>query len=497
MNLLKMERLRNFINGRWVESRSEIAEPDINPADVEDVLSLAPLSTREDTEDAVRSAQQAAASWAATPAPARGKILFRVAELLRTRMEEIAQILTREEGKTLADSRGEIQRAINILEFTAGEGRRLTGSTIPSELPRTFIYTLRKPVGVVGLITPWNFPAAVPVWKIAPALIAGNTVVLKPAELTPLTAIKIGEMFEEAGLPSGVLNIVLGNGDVVGEYIVNHPAVRAISFTGSNEVGCSIYEKGSQRGIRVQCEMGGKNPAVVLEDADLPLSVEGIIQGGFGSTGQRCTATSRVIVQERVADQVVQMLIARMANIRVGNGLDHGVDVGPLVDDTQLNTVLRFIGIGKEEGAILLKGGNRLSDGIYQKGFFLEPALFDHVRMDMKIAQEEIFGPVVCIIREKNFEDCLRSANGVRFGLSASIYSQNITKCMEFVDRCEVGKVHINSPTIGGEAQAPFGGTKATGIGPREMGVEALEFYTETRTVYLDYTGKKREGASY
>jgi alpha-ketoglutaric semialdehyde dehydrogenase len=489
--------LRNFINGKWIESLSHEQLQDLNPANTREVLCTSPLSATEDAKAAVAAAKNAFFAWSHTPAPVRGKILFRALDVLRTRADELAQTLTREEGKTIADSRGEVQRAMNILEFTAGEGRRLGGATIPSELPNNFIYTLRQPIGVVALITPWNFPVAIPIWKIAPALVAGNTIVFKPAELTPLCAVRLIEIFEEAGVPPGVLNLVLGHGHIVGEELVNHPDVRAISFTGSNEVGGIIYQKGSQRGIRVQCEMGGKNPVVILDDADLPLAVEGVVQGGFGSTGQRCTASSRVIVQESIADRFVEMLMTRMKQIRVGNGLDPEVNMGPLVDDTQLQTVTRYLEIGESEGATLLSGGNRLTDGNYAHGFFVAPTLFDQVKPEMKIAREEIFGPVVSVLRAKSFDECVDLANSVDYGLSASLYSTDISRCLRFVELAEVGKVHINSPTIGGEAQAPFGGTKATAIGPHEMGTEVFEFYTESKTVYMDFTGRKRESSLY
>ena len=494
MSLLQ---LKNYINGKWVGSANPETIPNINPAKIDETLCVSPQSTREEARAAVAAAKEAFPKWKETPSPVRAKILFQAWQIMQSRAAELAETLTKEEGKAIGDSRGEVQRALNILEFTAGEGRRLRGSTIPSELPRTFIYTVRQPIGVVSLITPWNFPVAIPIWKIAPALVSGNTVVFKPAELTPFCAFKITEIFEQAGLPAGVLNLILGKGSVVGEEIVNHPDVHAISFTGSNDVGCAIYEKGSKRGIRVQCEMGGKNPVVVLEDADLELAVEGAVQGGFGSTGQRCTAASRVVLQESIADRFVEMLQKRMDSIVIGNGLESGVFMGPAVDEKQMNTVLRYIELGKNERARLLKGGNRLRGSGFDRGYFIEPTLFDHVTPEMKIAQEEIFGPVVSVLRAKTFEECVEIANSVPFGLSASLYSQDIAKCMRFVEVAEVGKVHLNSPTIGGEAQAPFGGTKATGIGPREMGTEVFEFYTEVKTVYVDYTGQKRKTSMY
>jgi len=423
--------------------------------------------------------------------------MFAAMNLMQQRIDDLAMTLTKEEGKILRESRGEVQRSINIMEFTAGEGRRMRGSTIPSELPNTFIYTVRQPLGAVGLITPWNFPVAIPVWKIAPALVAGNTVVFKPASLTPLTATKIVEIFEEAGFPPGVLNMVMGSGSVVGDEIVSNPAIHALSFTGSNDVGCALYAQASLRSARVQCEMGGKNPVIVLRDADLPLAVEGAVQGGFGSTGQRCTAASRVIVEEAVADKFTEMLLARMEKLRTGDGMESRTDIGPSVDENQMKSVLSYIDIGKNEGARLLKGGRRYDGTEHANGFFVEPTLFDNVTPGMRIAQEEIFGPVISLLRVKNFEEALEVANNVKFGLSASLYTNEMSNIMRFAENAEVGKVHINSPPVGGEAQAPFGGVKATGIGPRECGSEVFEFYTETKTVYIDYTGKKRETNVY
>lgn len=489
--------LKNYILGRWRESKSGQSVPNINPANTDEILCYTPLSTREETKSAIAAAKDAFPKWRATPPPVRGKMMFTALNLLQQRIDDLAMTLTKEEGKILRESRGEIQRAINIMEFTAGEGRRMRGSTIPSELLNTFIYTIRQPLGAVGLITPWNFPVAIPVWKLAPALVAGNTVVFKPATFTPMTAVKIVEIFEEAGFPPGVLNMVMGSGSAVGDEIVNHPDIRALSFTGSNEVGCALYEQASRRSARVQCEMGGKNPVIVLEDADLSLAVEGAIQGGFGSTGQRCTAASRVIVEESIADKFTEMMLARMEKLRTGDGTQAQSDIGPSVDEHQMNTVLNYIEIGKQEGAHLLKGGNRMTGKDHAKGFFIEPALFERVIPSMRIAQEEIFGPVISLIRVKNFEEAVEVANDVKYGLSASLYTHDMSSIMKFAELSEVGKVHINSPPIGGEAQAPFGGSKATGIGPRECGSEVFEFYTEIKTVYIDYTGKKRDTNIY
>ncbi|MDR7554237.1 MAG: aldehyde dehydrogenase family protein [Armatimonadota bacterium] len=482
---------KNFIGGRWVASSSDRLVANRNPATGE-VLGQVPLSTREEARAAIQAAVDAFPRWRATPGPVRGRILFKVLELFERKMPQLAEILTREEGKTLAESTGELVRSRNILEYIAGEGRRLRGETLPSELPNTFTYTVREPLGVVAVITPWNFPAAIPIWKLAPALVCGNTVVFKPATLTPWTASALVELFQEAGLPDGVLNMVIGPGSTVGDELITHPAVRAVSFTGSNEVGIKLYERAAAGGRRVQAEMGGKNPVVVLEDADLELALAGTIQGAYGSTGQRCTATSRVIVVERIADRFVEELAARARALVVGDGLDPRTQMGPSVDESQMKTVLRYIAIGQEEGARLVTGGRRLTEGAYGRGYFVEPTIFDHVTPRMRIFQEEIFGPVLAVCRVPDFDAAVEAANAVPYGLASSIYTQDLAKAMRFVDRSEVGIVHINNPTVGGEAHLPFGGTKATGVGPREQGSVAIDFYSELKVVYLDYTGAKR-----
>jgi acyl-CoA reductase-like NAD-dependent aldehyde dehydrogenase len=487
---------RNFVNGQWVTSDSTRSVPNINPADTREVLGHVPLSSAEETRAAVDAAQAAFQGWRDTPGPVRGKILFQVQALMDKEKDELAKLLTREEGKTVKESMGEIQRTINILEYTAAEGRRLGGSTVPSELPHNFCYTLRQPLGVVACITPWNFPVAIPVWKIAPALLAGNTVVFKPATLTPETASAVVSIFERAGLPKGVLNMVLGSGGTVGNAILDHKDVRAVSFTGSNEVGAEIYARGAKRMIRVQAEMGGKNPVIVLADADLDLAVESTAQGAFGSTGQRCTATSRVIVDETIADKFVEALAARAKKVRVGNGLESGVDMGPACDASQLETDLKYIELGRAEGT-LVTGGRQLKDADRAHGHYVEPTVFDHVKSSHRIAQEEIFGPVVSVIRVKGFEEAMQAANGVEFGLSSSIFTGDPSKIFRFVDHIETGIVHVNSGTPGGEAQMPFGGMKGTGVGPREQGETALEFYTEVKSVYIDYTGQARKGSLY
>lgn len=482
---------RNFINGKWVESRSGKTMERRNPANLDEIVACVPLSTREEMRDAIAAAKAAFPMWRDTPAPVRGKIVANAAARMTERKEELARILTHEEGKTYKESLVEVQRAINIMEYMAGEGRRVGGQTLSSELPRTFAYTIKQPLGVVGAITPWNFPVAIPVWKAAPALVTGNTMVLKPAEITPLTAIKIVEIFAEAGLPPGVLNLVLGAGEDVGDEMVQHPDVHAVTFTGSNEVGGLIYAAGARKMKKCQCEMGGKNPIVVLADADLKLAVESAAAGAFGSSGQRCTATSRVVVEEKVADQFVAMLVERAREFRTGNGFDENVSVGPLVDENQIETVLRYLEIGKKE-AKLLVGGNRLTGGAYDRGLFIPPTVFDSVKWDSTIAQEEIFGPVLSVIRVPDFEEALRVANSVKYGLSSSVYTNDSAKMLQFIDRIETGMTHVNSATVWSEAHLPFGGMKGTGVGLREMGSIAIDFYTELKAVYIDYNAAKQ-----
>ncbi|MBV8205300.1 MAG: aldehyde dehydrogenase family protein [Acidobacteria bacterium] len=488
---------RNYVGGSWKPSSSSRTLERRNPADHNDTVGAVALATREEARAAIAAAAAAFPAWRRTSAITRGKLVMLAARIMSSRIDELAAQLTREEGKTLAESRGEILRSINVLEFIAGEARTLGGEVLPSELPKNFAYTVRAPLGVVACITPWNFPVAIPVWKIAPALVGGNTVVFKPATITAFTAMMVVSMFEEAGLPAGVLNMVAGSGAEVGDELVNNPAVRAISFTGSNEVGSGVYSGGARRGIRVQCEMGGKNPIVVLADADLDLAVASTVQGAFGSTGQRCTATSRAIVEQSIADEFVRRVREAAAKLKVGNGAAPGVTMGPLVDDKQLATVLQYLEIGRREGATLVCGGGRLTGGDYDRGHFIEPTIFDHVTPAMRIATEEIFGPVLSVIRVENFEEAMRAANGVPFGLSSAIYTRDASRIFDFVDEIDSGIVHINSPTTGGEAHVPFGGMKSTGVGQREMGTVALDFFTEIKAVYVDYTGSRREGNLY
>jgi aldehyde dehydrogenase (NAD+) len=492
-----MDNYRNFIGGKWIESTSSRTVENINPANTDDVIGSVRQATRDEAKQAVEAAAAAFRDWRATPAPARGKIVARAARLMEDHKEELAQILTREEGKTIGESRGELQRSINVAEFCAGESRRMNGETIQSELPANFAYTIKQPLGVVACVTPWNFPVAIPVWKVAPALVAGNTVVFKPATLTPATGVRIVELFAEAGIPPGVLNLIIGSGSEAGDAIINHPAVKAISFTGSNQVGIRLYEEASRRGAKVQCEMGGKNPVVIMEDADIDLAVESTAQGAFGSSGQRCTATSRAVVVDEIADEFVARIAKRAASMRIGAGNDPATEMGPSVDESQFKTVLSYIDIGREDGATLVCGGSRAEGEGLDKGYFVQPTVFDHVKPDMRVAREEIFGPVLSVLRVKDFDEAMQVANDCEYGLSSSIFTNDSVRVFRFVDEIETGMTHINSPTTGGEAHIPFGGIKGTGIGDREQGSTALDFYTDLKVVYVDYTGRKREGNLY
>jgi acyl-CoA reductase-like NAD-dependent aldehyde dehydrogenase len=492
-----MDTYKNFIAGKWVESSSTKTVNNLNPANIDDIIGTNRQATRAEARSAVEAAAEAFAGWRRTPAPQRGKIIAKAARLMEEAKEELATILTHEEGKTISESRGELQRSINVADFCAGESRRMNGETIFSELPSNFVYTIKQPLGVVACVTPWNFPVAIPTWKIAPALVAGNTVVFKPATITPATAVRIVQIFEEAGIPAGVLNLILGSGSDAGDEIINHPAVKAVSFTGSNPVGIRLYESVSRRGAKCQCEMGGKNPIVVLEDADLDLAVENTAQGAFGSTGQRCTATSRAVVVDKIANEFVERVSQRAQSMRIGDGMDPQTEMGPSVDEGQFKTVLEYLNIGREDGATLVCGGERATGNGLDKGFFVQPTVFDHVTPDMRIAREEIFGPVLSVMRVKDFEEAMTVANDTEFGLSSSIFTNDVARMFRFVDEIETGMTHINSPTTGGEAHIPFGGIKGTGIGDREQGSTALDFYTELKVVYVDYTGRKREGNLY
>ena len=481
------ETYRNYIAGQWVDCQSKKTFSNINPASTEEVVGLFQDSGPEDVHAAFDAATHAQPAWAALPAPRRGEYLFKAAEILESRLPKLGEEMTREEGKTLPESKGEVKRAINIFRYFGGEGARAFSYQSPSERENVFCYTLRKPLGVVGLITPWNFPSAIPAWKMAPALVAGNTVVIKPASLAPLSAYRLVESLHEAGIPAGVLNYVTGGGTSVGNAILEHSALRALSFTGSCEVGNHLHRKMAGRKVRIQLEMGGKNPTVVLRDAHLDYAAEILVNGAFFSTGQKCTACSRAIIEKAVYEPLLERLLSKTRQLKVGNGLEPGIDIGPAVDSNQLETDLKYIEIARNEGAQLLCGGTRLAGGAYNKGYFIEPTIFAGVTPEMRIAQEEVFGPVLALMVANDFEDAMRLANCVKFGLSASIVSRDLTRVHQFINRIEAGLITVNLPTAGVEYQLPFGGTKESSFGMREQGPLALDFYTETRTVYMKY----------
>ena len=491
------ERRQNLIGGEWRAPSTEKYDPCLNPADTREVLGHFPRSGAADAKAAVDAAAKAFPAWAATPGPERGRIIGRAHAILKARVDLVAEALCREEGKVFSEARGEVLKGLNLLEFYAGEGFRQHGKTLPSESRSTLSFTLRQPVGPVALITPWNFPFAIPVWKTAPALVAGCTVVLKPASLTPICTHLLAEAFVEAGLPKGVLNVITGPGSAVGDLLVDDPRIRAISFTGSNEIGTRLNQRAAGRGVRVTAEMGGKNPVVVLDDADLELAAEGILQGAFGSTGQRCTATSRVVVTPGIASKLTETLVEKARKIRVGNGMTQGIQMGPAVDLGQLKTDLEAIAAAKSDGARVLCGGERLSQGEFEHGFFCAPTIFEKVEPGTRLARDEVFGPVLAIQAARDADEALRLANDVQFGLTASIYTRDYFQVMRFVEKAEVGMLHVNQPTVGGEAQLPFGGIKATGVGEKEMAEEGANFFTHLKTVWLDYTGAKRTSNIY
>ena len=479
---------KNYIGGKWVESVTGKTYPVHNPAHTDQVVGEFQTSGAEDTLTAVAAAKEGLVTWTNTPAPARANIIYKALEILARRAEELAETITIEEGKPIADARGEVKRAMAIMEYAAGEGRRMFGYTTPSELPDTVAYTVRRPLGVVGIITPWNFPLAIPAWKIAPALICGNSLVFKPASATPLSAVKLMEIFEEAGLPAGVLNLVTGPGGQVGTALVESPDVKGISFTGSTEIGTELYSESAKRLKKVQAEMGGKNAVIVLSDADMDKAMNGIVQGAFGSTGQRCTATSRVIVEEDVYDRFMTELIERTSKLIIGDGLDASMDIAPLASQNQKDKVLEYIGIGTEEGAELAFGGRNMTGGEFDEGYYVEPTVFTGVTPDMRIAQEEIFGPVLTVFKAKDLKEAIGIANSVEFGLSSSVYTKDITKAYEYINTVETGMVHVNASTLGGEVHLPFGGLNSSGVGQREQGTAAVDFFSEVITVYIDHS---------
>jgi alpha-ketoglutaric semialdehyde dehydrogenase len=481
---------KNLIGGEWVESRTGKTHENTNPADTRDVIGYFQRSGKEDVDAAVEIAKRAFERWRLVPAPRRAEIIFRCGEILLQRKEEYARDMTREMGKILSETRGDVQEAIDTAYYMAGEGRRLFGQTVPSELPNKFAMSVRMPIGVCGMITPWNFPMAIPSWKLFPALVSGNTCVIKPAEDTPLSTINLVRALMDAGLPKGVVNVVTGHGPEVGAPLLSHPDVRAISFTGSSEVGRLVGETAARTFKHCSLEMGGKNAMIVLDDANLDLAIDGTIWGAFGTTGQRCTAASRVIVQKGVYQQFVDRLLDRVRNIKVGDGLDETTTMGPQVNEQQLRTTEKYVEIGKNEGARLLRGGHRLESAVHSHGWFHEPTVFGDVHPKMRIAQEEIFGPVLSLIVCDSFEQGLEIANGVIYGLSTSIYTRDVNKAFRAARDLYTGITYINAPTIGAEVHLPFGGTKATGNGHREGGTAAIDFYTEWKSIYVDYSDR-------
>ncbi|MBM7841525.1 aldehyde dehydrogenase family protein [Herpetosiphon giganteus] len=479
----------NYIGGEWVPARSGKTYENRNPADTRDVIGIFPDSGAEDIAAAVAAAKEAYNAWRLVPAPKRGELLYRASQILQERKEQYANDMTREMGKVLAETRGDVQEAIDMGYFMAGEGRRLYGVTTPSELPNKFQMSVRQPLGVCGLITPWNFPMAIPSWKIFPALICGNTVVIKPAEDTPLSTYNFVQALVDAGVPKGVVNIVSGHGPTAGEPLVQHPDVKVISFTGSTEVGRHVSTLCAQQGKHVSLEMGGKNPMIIMDDADLDLVLAGAVWGAFGTTGQRCTATSRIIAHRSIVDELTSRIQAEAKTIQVGNGLLDGMQMGPSINEGQLNVVEKYVKIGREEGAELVLGGERLTDGDLGHGFFHQPTIFGNVKRNMRIAQEEIFGPVVSIIPVDSLEEAIDVANDVPYGLSSSIYTRNVNNAFIAMRDLYTGIVYVNAPTIGAEIHLPFGGTKGTGNGKREGGTQVLDTYSEWKSLYVDYSG--------
>lgn len=484
------ETFKNFIGGKEKDAGTGKTFENRNPADWNDVIGIFPKSDKRDVDAAVDAAKQAYRSWSLTPAPKRGDIVKRAGDILVARKEEIAREMTREMGKVLVETRGDVQEGIDTAYYSAGEGRRMFGVTAPSELPNKFTMSMRVPVGVAGIISPWNFPMAIPTWKIFPALVSGDTIVFKPASDTPKTAATLVEILIEAGLPDGVINIVHGGGNEVGTAIVEHEDVELISFTGSTAVGKKISESASKSLKRVSLELGGKNAEIVMDDANLELALDGVLWGAFGTTGQRCTATSRLILHEKIYDKFIDMLVERTSRMRLGNGLDESVDVGPCVNEAQREKVRSYVEIGKKEGAKLVIGGEFAKGGNLDKGWFYEPTIFIDVTPEMTIAREEIFGPVLSVLKAKSIEDAIEIINATIYGLSSAVYTKNINHAFKAIRDIKAGITYINAPTIGAETHMPFGGVKQTGNGHREGGASAFDFFTEIKTVYVDFSDK-------
>lgn len=480
---------KNYINGEWVASKTGQTFENRNPANTDEIVGVFQKSDKNDVETAVQAAQDAYKKWRLVPAPKRAEILYRVAQLLVERKEKFANDMTREMGKVLNETRGDVQEAIDISYFTAGEGRRLHGQTTPSELRNKFQMSIRQPLGVCAMITPWNFPMAIPSWKMIPALVCGNTVVIKPATDTPLSVVNFIKTMEEAGMPKGVVNMVTGTGSGVGDPLMHHPAIKVVSFTGSSEIGQVVSKACAPDFKHCSLEMGGKNAMMVMPSAKLELAVDGALWGAFGTTGQRCTATSRIIVHKDVYKPFLDKFVERVKKLRVGNGLDPNVDMGPAVNQSQLENDLRYIEIGKKDGGKLLYGGERLTGGAYDKGFFLMPTVFADITQKMTIWREEIFGPVVSVAMCDSLENAIEMANDSLYGLSASIYTQDINEAFVAMRDVYTGIFYVNSPTIGAEVHLPFGGTRATGNGHREAGHQALDVFSEWKSIYVDFSG--------
>ena len=480
----------NYIDGQWVPSASGRTFENVNPANRGDLIGYFQKSGPDDVNAAIAAAKHAYRSWKSMPPPKRGEILYRAATLLQENKEKFAEAMTREMGKVLDETRGDVQEAIDMTFYMAGEGRRLFGQTTTSELPNKFCMTVRSPLGVCGLITPWNFPMAIPSWKIMPALICGNTVVLKPATDTPLSSHNLVQILEQAGVPRGVVNLVTGTGNDVGSPLLRHNDVRAISFTGSTEIGRKVSQTCAGTFKHCSLEMGGKNVIMVLDDANLDLAVEGALWGGFGTTGQRCTAASRAVVQKGVYHEFLDRFVSRTRALKVGNGLDSAVQVGPLINEAQRQTVESYVEIGRNEGATLKCGGERLTGGEYDNGWFYAPTIFGDCDPRMRVAQEEIFGPVVSVIPCNDLDQAIEIGNDIAYGLSSSLYTRNVNNAFTAMREMETGIFYVNAPTIGAETHLPFGGTKQTGNGHREASTAVLDFYSEWKSIYVDYSDK-------
>lgn len=480
---------KNLIGGRWVAAASGKTFDSLSPANHEDVIGTFPASDKADVDAAVAAAKRAFPAWSLMPAPKRGEILFKVARILAEHKEELSRLMTREMGKVLTEARGDVQEAIDVAYYMAGEGRRLFGQTVPSEMPDKFAMAIRKPIGVVGIITPWNFPVAIPGWKLFPALICGNTAVMKPASDTPACMVRFVELLLEGGIPEGVVNVVTGSGGEVGNAIVEHPDVRVISFTGHTDTGVEISRRAAETLKRVSLELGGKNPIVVWEDADLGLALDSAVWSAFGTSGQRCTAASRLIVHRKVHDEFVEMLRKRVASLVLGDGLDDKTDVGPVINDKAVERIAAYAAIGRNEADLVI-GGEPARDGALAKGSFFQPTIFAEVKPDARIALEEIFGPVTSVLAVDSWEETVRVVNSVKYGLSTSLFTRDINLAFRSIRDFDSGLGYVNHGTIGAEAHLPFGGTKATGNGHREVGQAALDFFSEWKSVYIDYSGK-------